>query len=78
MEAQDGGLVEYNGDAAMSPESIKTKLQLPLSCDPPGPGNPPKQLVWIVSQFTRCVLPRRYLRRIPWLEEDSMALLDTK
>jgi hypothetical protein len=27
----------------------KGKLQLPLSCDPPGPGNPVKQLVWIVS-----------------------------
>lgn len=22
---------------------------LPASCDPPGPNNPPKQLVWVVS-----------------------------
>jgi hypothetical protein len=50
MEAQDGGHYEQtrNGDA-MSPESNKTKLQLPLSCEPPGTGNPAKQLVWIVS-----------------------------
>lgn len=27
------------------------KLQLPLSCDPPGLHNPPKQLVWIVSDI---------------------------
>lgn len=26
------------------------KVELPSSCDPPGPNNPPKQLVWIVSQ----------------------------
>ncbi|KAL8916972.1 MAG: hypothetical protein Q9208_008227 [Pyrenodesmia sp. 3 TL-2023] len=25
-----------------------TKLQLPASCDPPGPNNPPEQLVWVV------------------------------
>ncbi|KAL8933554.1 MAG: hypothetical protein Q9216_006312 [Gyalolechia sp. 2 TL-2023] len=31
--------------AALMPE---TKLQLPASCDPPGPHNPPEQLVWIV------------------------------
>lgn len=27
------------------------KVGLPLSCDPPGPNNPPKQLVWIVSRW---------------------------
>jgi hypothetical protein len=50
MEGHNGGHFEQtqNGDA-MSPESNKTKLQLPMSCDPPGPGNPQKQLVWIVS-----------------------------
>lgn len=33
-----------------SPESKPpSKLQLPMSCDPPGPGNPAKQLVWIVG-----------------------------
>ncbi|KAF8865784.1 NAD(P)-binding protein [Acephala macrosclerotiorum] len=41
----------------MSPESsnsanAKSKLQLPMSCDPPGPGNPAKQLVWIVFGAT--------------------------
>lgn len=31
--------------AALRPD---TKLQLPASCDPPGPQNPPEQLVWVV------------------------------
>lgn len=35
--------------AALTPE---TKLQLPASCDPPGPHNPPEQLVWIVFGAT--------------------------
>ncbi|PMD14863.1 NAD(P)-binding protein [Hyaloscypha hepaticicola] len=36
-----------------SPESKPpSKLQLPMSCDPPGPGNPAKQLVWIVFGST--------------------------
>jgi len=50
MDAQDEGQYDsaHNGDAK-SPESSKAKLQLPISCDPPGPGNAPKQLVWIVS-----------------------------
>jgi hypothetical protein len=48
---------DQNGDnlsaEAMSPDSgsnsnAKSKLQLPMSCDPPGPSNPVKQLVWIV------------------------------
>ncbi|KAI4175890.1 MAG: hypothetical protein LQ346_008008, partial [Caloplaca aetnensis] len=26
-----------------------TKLQLPASCDPPGPNNPPEQVVWVGS-----------------------------
>lgn len=26
------------------------KLQLPMSCDPPHVGNPPKPLVWLVSR----------------------------
>ena len=36
---------------ALSPSSASrsAKLQLPMSCDPPGPQNPPKQLVWVVS-----------------------------
>ena len=51
MEAQDEGQYEHsqNGET-MSPESSSKKgLQLPMSCDPPGPANPVKQLVWIVS-----------------------------
>ena len=57
MEVQDGVgghfNVNVNGNVngdVMSPESsVKPKLQLPMSCDPPGPGNPAKQMVWIVS-----------------------------
>lgn len=46
MDGQDGG----QDAGGLSPESAqKAKLQLPMSCDPPGPNNPPKQLVWIVS-----------------------------
>jgi hypothetical protein len=26
------------------------KPSLPASCDPPGPGNPPQQMVWVVSR----------------------------
>ena len=55
MDAQDdGGHAVENGDGemkAMSPESSKAKLQLPLSVDPPGPSNPQKQLVWIVGSL---------------------------
>ena len=37
------------GGAMPSPDSkLPSKLQLPMNCDPPGPGNPAKQLVWIV------------------------------
>jgi hypothetical protein len=51
MDPQDAAQFEqcHNNGEAMSPESSKSKLQLPLSCDPPGPANPAKQLVWIVS-----------------------------
>lgn len=53
MDAQDGG---PQHDPPLSPldasptdsSTSKAKLSLPLSCDPPGPGNPAKQLVWIV------------------------------
>jgi hypothetical protein len=44
MEGQDGG------QDAKQVARLTGKLQLPLSCDPPGPDNPPKQLVWIVSR----------------------------
>ena len=44
---------EKGKEEIMSPESSssnshKPKLQLPLTVDPPGPTNPPKQPVWIV------------------------------
>ena len=52
MEVQGGGQYQqsHSGEPK-SPERSKAKLQLPVSCDPPGPANPPKQLVWIVSYY---------------------------
>jgi NAD(P)-dependent dehydrogenase (short-subunit alcohol dehydrogenase family) len=44
MEGGDGG---QNGDSM--PKDGRSKLQLPLSCDPPGAANPAKQLIWLVS-----------------------------
>ncbi|KAL9602861.1 MAG: hypothetical protein Q9219_001556 [cf. Caloplaca sp. 3 TL-2023] len=48
-----------DGHASFSTESPHVaammqdpKLQLPASCDPPGPNNPPEQLVWIVFGAT--------------------------
>lgn len=43
--------MENGVDPMLSPTSPlhNHKLQLPLSCDPPGPSNPPKQLVWVVG-----------------------------
>ena len=35
---------------------------LPMSCDPPGPNNPVKQLVWIVSEDSRCSRHASYCR----------------
>ena len=39
-----------SGRATLSPASAShhSKLQLPASCDPPGPQNPQRQLVWVV------------------------------
>jgi len=34
-----------------SPTSGRPKLQLPMSVDPPGLNNPPKQLVWVVRSM---------------------------
>src|SRR5690349_9561192 len=58
MDIQDGlgNHEQAYGTDAMSPagsvsNNKSTKLQLPLSCDPPGPTNPAKQLVWIVSSI---------------------------
>lgn len=46
-EYTQDGIQSQSGDCARHGQS--SKLQLPASCDPPGPSNPPKQLVWIVS-----------------------------
>ena len=61
MEAQGGGQnKQTSNEESKSPERSKTKLQLPVSCDPPGPANLPKQLVWIVSYhfMPLCVIAR--------------------
>ncbi|KAL9035617.1 MAG: hypothetical protein Q9214_006496, partial [Letrouitia sp. 1 TL-2023] len=39
-------------EASSSSWSSDSKLQLPVSCDPPGPQNPPKQLVWVIFGAT--------------------------
>ena len=38
-----------------NPKNFKQDVNvgLPASCDPPGPNNPPRQLVWIVSAHSR-------------------------
>lgn len=41
--------IEDNVDDEPMASDEMAKLHLPASCDPPGPGNPAKQLVWIVS-----------------------------
>jgi hypothetical protein len=46
---EDGA--ERGGSMVLSPESAAAdpKLHLPITTDPPGLQNPPKQLVWVVS-----------------------------
>ncbi len=39
----------HDGASVAGSETSRVKLQLPASCDPPQPGAPVKQLVWIVS-----------------------------
>ncbi|OLN81523.1 putative oxidoreductase C162.03-like protein 3 [Colletotrichum chlorophyti] len=39
---------EYSATQSAAEGSIRTKLQLPASCDPPQTDNPKKQLVWVV------------------------------
>jgi hypothetical protein len=43
--------IEADVSEGLSPESVARDphLQLPISTDPPGPQNHPKQLVWVVS-----------------------------
>ena len=45
--------MENGTEPIVSPSSPSQnpRLQLPLSCDPPGPSNPAKQLVWVVSEL---------------------------
>lgn len=42
----------------LNADGKKIKLQLPLSCEPPGPSNKTKPKVWIVS-ITKCGLADR-------------------
>ena len=58
FQDEDHFSLDHN-EPAMSPDSSKPKLQLPLSCDPPGPSNGPKQLVWIVSADFSCWISYR-------------------
>ena len=55
ISSYDGVPGAPDPDTDMLPEHLHTKqdvrVDLPASCDPPGPANPPKQLVWIVSAF---------------------------
>jgi hypothetical protein len=44
-EAESSGATHILG----APKSASMKPTLPVSCDPPGPANPPVPLVWIVS-----------------------------
>jgi hypothetical protein len=77
MDFHDGGhfSLDHN-EAAMSPDSSKTKLQLPLSCDPPGPSNLSKQLVWIVSAvFSYYISYRGKPKVILRPEETAISLL---
>ena len=60
----------------MSPPSVKdNKLQLPMSCDPPGPTNPLKQLVWIVSEKHLLLLTRcNFISRHSFLENRCLGV----
>jgi len=49
---QNGGIKAAKEEDTMSPGSAsddnRPAIHLPLSVDPPGPNNPPRQLVWVV------------------------------
>jgi hypothetical protein len=51
MNTSYGGVPGMSDAEIMSSGHTKQDVNvgLPPSCDPPGPNNPPKQLVWIVS-----------------------------
>jgi hypothetical protein len=49
-DEQDHGHTSPMGAAQSS------KLQLPATTDPPGPQNPPKPLVWVVSRLNLAVI----------------------
>ncbi len=55
MDGQDAGQEAENMSSPREAGKA-TKLHLPMSCDPPGPNNPPKQLVWIVSGRFHCII----------------------
>lgn len=47
----DAGEVETMSSPETTTSNTRSKLQLPVSVDPPTSTNPTKQLVWIVSIF---------------------------
>ncbi|KAL8966764.1 MAG: hypothetical protein Q9197_005806, partial [Variospora fuerteventurae] len=44
----DGRASSSREPPIMATVMADSKLQLPASCDPPGPQNPPEQLVWVI------------------------------
>ena len=51
INTSDGVLEDEELPEIDNPKNFKQDVNvgLPASCDPPGPNNPPRQLVWIVS-----------------------------
>ncbi|KFY02352.1 hypothetical protein V490_00543 [Pseudogymnoascus sp. VKM F-3557] len=48
----DGGAKQPEQTTSPGRARHELKVELPSSCDPPGPNNPPKQLVWIIFGAT--------------------------
>ncbi|KFZ23409.1 hypothetical protein V502_02099 [Pseudogymnoascus sp. VKM F-4520 (FW-2644)] len=48
----DGGAKQPEQNTSPGRARHESKVELPSSCDPPGPNNPPKQLVWIIFGAT--------------------------
>lgn len=66
----DGGAKQPEQNTSPGRARSESKVELPSSCDPPGPNNPPKQLVWIVSQqfslLARCYGSERFSFLAGW------------
>ncbi|KFY36252.1 hypothetical protein V494_05180 [Pseudogymnoascus sp. VKM F-4513 (FW-928)] len=52
LPGSDGGAQQPDLNASPGRARHELKVELPSSCDPPGPNNPPKQLVWIIFGAT--------------------------